>query len=604
VLRRGPFFLKGLTMEPELSHEQQLQAAQHLPADLMLVKMEGEHIMTMAATRRRPIAEVIKEACGLLEANPIAAQQAVYSKPVGLKPDRCKKCGNQVQRKGYQKFNSHCSKCGGKGNNQLMVAGKMQFARGLSIRAAESLRSVVGFNRLGSAVTREQEGLYKISVIFTDYANGIITSDEDFVSQYAKDRNGGVYKQDDVRFMELTLKAAKSKTKRNVVRDSLPYELRQAYEAKAMEVAPRFLTPEKVQEIIDSFGEQGVMLADLQVLVGKAKTEGWTKAEYETLRGVWTALDNGEMTVHELLAECRSPAESPEQSDGNGQSDSGSGKADQPKSGGTSAAVAAELTGSGGPIPETPPENAKSDSPPQTKSQPRKAVSAPSTASTGQQAAINPVADKVPAQTTKSQPGKEKSAPVAAGPVGTPPASSPASTVQTRKSPSMTPEGLKTYMRMRWEEEVGEFDLDRLANAASQQPNPMGYIDLIIGRQNSEFQNFIASQAADQAGDQTELPVDDGPAAEDVNQDPAGDEPECITDPLTRPDSMDPLALEFERKIIGKRSYEQIRQFAHSDIKSHPDLTTEECAYLLDLAERRAWQLEHNVTTTDRAPRE
>jgi hypothetical protein len=575
-------------MEAEMSHEDQLHAAQHLPADLMLVKMEGEHIMTMAAQRRQPMAAVIKEACELLGAFPEAAHQAVYSKPVGLKPDRCRKCSQQMQRKSWQKFNARCPKCGG--NNANMIEGKMQYARGLSIRAMESLSNLVGYNRLASSTQKVGDGLFKVTAIFTDYARGVIRSEEDLVSQWKKDRSGSLYKEDEARFVDMTLKAAKSKTKRNAVRDALPFELRQAYEMKAMEVAPKFLTPEKIKAIVEAFEEQGITIGELNNLLRREKTDKWTASDAETLRGIWTALENGEMTVDELLAECRRPAESADENNSDGQTDASGEKSENRSAGGT-AAVAAELTGSGGggPIPETPPENAKFDSPPQTKSQPRKSTAA---------AASPPAAGNVPAQTTKSQPGREKSPPVAAGPVGTPPASSSASTVQTRKSPSMTPEGLKTYMRMRWEEEVGTFDLDRLANAASQQPNPMGYIDLVIGQQNSDWQSFLAATPAPSD------PVDDGPAAEDVNQDPAGDQPEFITDPVTRPDSMDPLALGFERKIIGKKSYDQIRQFADSDIKSHPDLTTEECAYLLDLAKRRAWQLEHSVTTTDRAPRE
>lgn len=560
---------------PNDLNPQQLASAQHLPADLMLVKMEGEHIMTMAATRRRSIAEVIKESCALLEANPLAAQQAVYSKPVGLKPDRCRKCGHQVQRKGWQKFEPRCPRCGGK--NENMIAGKMQYARGLSIRAAESLRSVVGFNRLGSSVTREAEGLYKISVIFTDYANGIITSDEDFVSQYAKSRDGGLYKQDDVRFMEMTLKAAKSKTKRNVVRDSLPHELRQAYEAKAMEIAPKFLTVEKVNEIIEAFAEQGITIADLQVLVGKTKSEGWTKAEYETLRGTWTALDNGEMTVDELLNECRQPASHSE----NGQEDppTGEAAAEEPKAApkkatGTTAAVASELTGS------SPPNESASDSgkayvpvesetitvePPKTRRKAAESKSESKPSETGKA----PAEPAKPASETKTEPAKPVAAPKA-----------PADPAQKKL------DDLTAYMRARWEEECQEFDLMAIARAAITQRTPRAFIDGIMGKLSNGWQNYqVAGESAEEAAAE----------ATDSNGNQDKDWPEYVRDPLARPSSMeDNPGLDLEKKLLTFRKSKDINKFLKEEVSDQTHLQMNEIAYLEDLGKRRGWYYDRN----------
>lgn len=291
----------------------------HLPPDLMLVKMEGEHIMTMAAARKVHLPTLIKEARELLEANPMAAHAAVYSKPVGMKPDVCKKCGHKVQRKSWQTPNLHCPKCGGQGNNKLMIPGKQQYARGLSIKAATSLANLVGYNRVASSFAPVDDGVYRVTSIFTDYSRGIIRSKERLVSQWRRAYGTNkLEKQDDERFLEMTLLGAQSKNERNTIIAGLPYELTQAYEQAALEVAPKFLDAAKINEMLEAFATKGITLVDLQVLVGRSKTEGWRKEEYETMRGVWSALENGEMTVDELQHEVRpGPNDDPDADDSN-----------------------------------------------------------------------------------------------------------------------------------------------------------------------------------------------------------------------------------------------------------------------------------------------
>lgn len=192
------------------------------------------------------------------------------------------------------------------------------------------------------------------------------------------------------------------------------------------------------------------------------------------------------------------------------------------------------------------------------------------------------------------------------------------------KHKSMTHEACREYLTMRWEVESADFDIEKLAEIASGALNPMAYIDSVISGTAENWESF--SKLVE--GDMTEEPMDDGPAADDVEQvaeedareedtsdvptsrgsaakaNPAnGNRPQCVTDPVPRPKIMELIPAEFERKIIGKRSPEQIRSFGQSEVKGNPDLTNDECAYLLDLCQRRAWQLERNEPTTDRLPK-
>ncbi len=550
-------------------------SAQHLPADLMLVRMEGEHILTMASARRQPLATVIKEACELLEAYPEAAHQAVYSKPVGLKPDRCRSCGHEIQRKGWQKFNPRCGECGGKNAN--MIEGRMQYARGLSVRAMESLSNLVGYNRLHQDAEQLSEGIWKVSAVFVDYSRGVIRSDSDLVSQYRTGRGGTKYKEEDQKFLEMTIRAAKSKTGRNAVGKALPFELRQAYEQKAMEVAPKTLTPQKIKEIVEAFEGQGVTLGDLNTLLRRDKADKWTKEDAETLRGIWTALENGEMTVDELLAECRRPVDAPVDEDGaSDPAPTADGK--QGSSNGSASAVAAELLGTA------------SDAKPVASSQPKSA-----------QAGTDETKGKTKSE-TKPESKPESKAPETGKQPKAPEKTPPATGAKRPTGP--TAAALLAFITDRFEEESKEYNVELLAKEAADNRSPYAFVESIINKLGDNWQSYAIAPAS---SDDPEDLQDDGidqtvPDQAEAAQEEDGGRPKCITDPVPRPARMELIPLTFEEKIIGKRSPEEIRKFAKGEVKGHPDMTNEECAYLMDLCERRAYQLENNLPRTDRVP--
>lgn len=621
----------------EMSHENQLSAAQHLPADLMLVKMEGEHIMTMAAAKRRPITDVIAEAQAMLKANPAAAQAAVYSKPVGLKPDVCKKCGHRVQRKGWQKFQPHCPECGKSGTN-TMIEGKQQFARGLSIKAAESLANLVGYNRVATSFAVAGDGVYRCTSIFVDYSRGIIRSKERMVSQWRRKwKSTQLEKQDDERFLEMTLAGAASKNERNAMLAGMPFELRQAYEQAAMEVAPKYLNAEKIQEIIDAFAGMGVGLQELQVLLGRTKSEGWRAAEYETLRGVWVGLENGEMTVEELLDQCRAPEGSDESTEASQESPgeaAGDTKATRTrkKPATQAGAVTDELTGgttAAEPEPErgdleianskSAPPSKRTETPPPATDPPATKPAAAPPRTTGRAPADQTGPSRGPvgasaAAAEPAPPAANSASPIGpAGPQGA--AGQPAGAPAPRK---MTEAACISYMRARYEDSIGSFDLEGIAKRAIGQVNQTAFMDLILTRKNPNWQNFILREqpaAADEdlqpgldfEGEASEPAAEQTEVAAETLEDPQPPEPEpatvtapiSVTDPLPRPTDMSEIALHMERQIVGYKQAKRIRAMVESHIQASQDLTADQASYLSDLADRRAWQLENNVTPTD-----
>jgi hypothetical protein len=71
---------------------QQLRAAEQLPPEMMLLKMENESIMQVARIQPREPMKIVAQLRELIEAWPAAAEEAIYSKPVGSVTEL--QCGN------------------------------------------------------------------------------------------------------------------------------------------------------------------------------------------------------------------------------------------------------------------------------------------------------------------------------------------------------------------------------------------------------------------------------------------------------------------------------------------------------------------------------
>jgi recombination protein RecT len=229
------------------------------------------------------------------------------------------------------------------------------------------------------------------------------------------------------------------------------------------------------------------------------------------------------------------------------------------------------------------------------------AIEAPEQSAQQPHQQVTPKAPESPQQSKTQNGSIAQSAPTQANPR---PATQPST-----KSRSMTAPACREYITMRWEEESSEFDVDRLAGVAATDPNPMAFIDFVISKSYSQFSMYLNRQPGEkQPGELSQEPVNDGPAAEDVGQDDLDESldaglPACIRNAAARPKKLSLTAEDLEKMVIGKRSPEMIRKYAKEEITNHPALDQAESEYLRDLAERRAWQLEHNIPTTDRLPR-
>src|SRR5690606_10815291 len=113
---------------------------------------------------------------------PASAERAIYNKPVG-------KDGS----------------------------GRMQYARGLSIRAAESMRVAMGYNRVSCQLKQLDADTIEITATFIDYRSGTMWSQQGLVSKRYKTKTGGVRSHDDDRFYSLVVPAAQSRLIREVI---------------------------------------------------------------------------------------------------------------------------------------------------------------------------------------------------------------------------------------------------------------------------------------------------------------------------------------------------------------------------------------------------
>jgi hypothetical protein len=235
--------------------------------DYQLIKMENETIMAAASIRPRNNTAVMKELLDQIEAYPSFAESVMYAKPIG------------------------------KDN-----AGQMQYARGLSIRAAEAIAAAWGYNRIEQTVEPIDDDRVRVTATFTDFQSGRIWRDSGVVSKFYKDRYGKMARHNDDRFYNVVLKAELSKRVREAIMRSVPPGVRSELQNLAERMVARLLSNETVEKIVGSFAGIGVSLAQLENLLNKQIQKGWTTEDRMTLQQVFTAIRDGETTVGEAFS--------------------------------------------------------------------------------------------------------------------------------------------------------------------------------------------------------------------------------------------------------------------------------------------------------------
>ena len=243
--------------------------------DYNLIKMENETIMAAASIRPRNNQAVMRELLDQIEAYPSFAESVMYAKPIGKDQ-----------------------------------GGKMQYARGLSIRAAEAIAAAWGYNRIEQTVEPLDDDTVRVTATFTDFQTGRIWRDSGIVSKWYKDRYGKMAKHNDDRFYNLVLKAELSKRVREAVMRSVPPGVRSELQSLAERQVAKLLTNEVVEKIVGSFNSIGISLVQLEMLLNKPIAKGWTTEDRVTLQQVFTAIRDGETTVAEVFGRATPTKES------------------------------------------------------------------------------------------------------------------------------------------------------------------------------------------------------------------------------------------------------------------------------------------------------
>jgi hypothetical protein len=243
-----------------------------MPRDLAMVRMENETMQAMAIAKPRNDKELMDRLTSQIKAYPAFARVVIYNKPVGRKPDVCARCGVNCRRDKYKQIATECWKC----HHDKIIEGEMQFAKGLSIRAAEALAEIYGFNRVNADVEPLGDDRVKITATFTDFATGRVWGDSRFVSKSYKGADGRMQYHSDDRFFNIVIPAEKSKLIREVVTRCIPPGLRFELQEKAEEALTKLLDEKTIVKIIDKYGTKGVTLQMLERFLG-AKKEKWTQ---------------------------------------------------------------------------------------------------------------------------------------------------------------------------------------------------------------------------------------------------------------------------------------------------------------------------------------
>lgn len=252
----------------EIQENPNVQAMAAIPPDMTLMRLENDHICALAAARPRNHQKIKEDLLAQIEAYPSFAREAIYSKPVGKDQ-----------------------------------AGRQQFARGLSIRAAEAIAEAYGYCRVRCDVTPVDGDNVKVEATFTDYQRGRIWQDGGIVSKWYRSRSGQMVRHAEDRFFSVVVKAEASRRIREVILRSVPPGLRSELMDLAEKKINELLDDSTVRKIIGKFAGKGITQDRLEQHLGRTLEAGWTKQDRQDLLGLWNAIESGETTVQDAFGD-------------------------------------------------------------------------------------------------------------------------------------------------------------------------------------------------------------------------------------------------------------------------------------------------------------
>lgn len=240
-----------------------------LNRDVALIRMENETMLAAARAEPRNHETMLAELQHQIDTYPAFVAKAVYSKPVGKDPN----------------------------------TGKMKYARGLSVRAAEAVADVLGYNRVRKDAIPIDDDHVRLECSFVLFATGRVWTEAGPVSKFYTTRNKQRVRYSEDRFWNTVVKAEASKRIRECILRCAPPGLVAELEIAVNEKLREQIDDKAITTIVDSFAKQWeVTEAMLVTLLGRAPNE-WSQRDRITLLGLWNALEDGETTVGEAFGE-------------------------------------------------------------------------------------------------------------------------------------------------------------------------------------------------------------------------------------------------------------------------------------------------------------
>lgn len=194
---------------------------------------------------------------------------------------------------------------------------------GASVVAARTLKRLWGNCVVASRLLARDADSAKVQAVFLDYETNDQTSREWDVSLKKTYWNRSLGKRvseplkaDDI---QKVINGAISRAERTVILNSLPKYLVSKYLGKARDVdmahvrsggesGGKKLSLDEMRNLAaDSFHSFGVTLERIEKFIGRPKS-AWTEKDLGTLRGIWNALDDKELSPSNCFAEEAAPA--------------------------------------------------------------------------------------------------------------------------------------------------------------------------------------------------------------------------------------------------------------------------------------------------------
>jgi hypothetical protein len=281
-----------------------------------LIVAEVNAIRSMAVAKPRDEMAIADKVKATLKKLPGMAVKMRYCKPVGWKTFAKCACGKEYEAGGWQiMWNDRqkakaCPKC-----NQKQIEAfryEQQYARGLSVKAAEYLATEIMYCRTDVGVEKIDNDTYKVWAKFFDVQSGRYNSREAIVSRLKKKWGGGIEREDDERFFGMTIPAAQSKILREMVNRAVPFVIRHVLEETVDEVCAIVLSESDVAAILAGYKRFQLTANDLEAILG-VKQEHWTQEERHQCRDMFESLKNKEVTRDELLAAITAAADGTQQ---------------------------------------------------------------------------------------------------------------------------------------------------------------------------------------------------------------------------------------------------------------------------------------------------